>query len=125
MSPVAQGLAFHERHHVEDGPVDLAGVEQRQDVGMLQVGGGGDFLEKPLRSDDGGQLRPHHLERDPALVAQVMGQVDGGHATRAELTLDAVAVGQRRVVDQGIGRQPINSTAGSASPPPLNRTDGG
>ncbi len=32
---VAQRFALHERHHVEDQPVGLAGIVQREDVGML------------------------------------------------------------------------------------------
>ena len=32
---VAQRFAFDERHHVEDQPVGLAGIVQREDVGML------------------------------------------------------------------------------------------
>ena len=40
------------------------------------------------------QLGAQHLERDLAVVAQVVGQVDGGHAAGAELALDPVAVGE-------------------------------
>ena len=36
---VAQRFAFDERHHVEQQPVRFARIEQRQQVGMLQVGG--------------------------------------------------------------------------------------
>ena len=63
---------------------------------MLQVGGGLDLAQEPLGADDGGQLGPQHLERHLAVVLQVLGQVHRGHAARAELPLDAVAVGERR-----------------------------
>ena len=50
--------------------------------------------EEPLGADDGGQFRPQHLDRHAAVVLDVLGQVDGGHAALAELALEAVAVGE-------------------------------
>ena len=41
--PVTERLPLHEWHHVVDGAVDLPGVVQRQDVRMLQIGGGLDL----------------------------------------------------------------------------------
>ena len=61
---------------------------------MLEVGGELDLGQEPLGADDGGELGPKHLERDPAVVAEVLGEVDGGHAAGADLPLEAVAVGQ-------------------------------
>jgi hypothetical protein len=61
---------------------------------MLQIRRRGDLGEEPLRADHGGQLRFEHLERDLAPVLQVLGEIDRRHATRAELSLDAVAVGE-------------------------------
>ena len=61
---------------------------------MLQVGGGPDLADKPLRADHGGQLGAQHLDRHLAIVAEVVRQVDGGHPARTELALDAVAVGE-------------------------------
>ena len=61
---------------------------------MLQVGRGLDLGQEPLGADHGGELGAEHLERDLAVVAEVLGQVDGGHAAGAELALEAVAVGE-------------------------------
>ena len=61
---------------------------------MLQLGGGLDLAQEPLGAEDGGQLGVEHLERDLAVVPEVVGEVDGGHAALAELALDAVAVSQ-------------------------------
>ena len=47
--------------------------------------------------DDRSQLRLQHLERDLALVLQVVGQVDRGHPALAELALDAIAALEGRV----------------------------
>ena len=44
---------------------------------------------------NGGELGPLHLERHRAVVADVVGEVDGGHPAGAELPLDGVAVGER------------------------------
>ena len=50
--------------------------------------------EEALGAQDGGQLRPQHLERDLAVVAEVVGQVDRRHPALPELALEAVAVGK-------------------------------
>ena len=61
---------------------------------MLQVGGGLDLGEEALGADDGGELGPQHLDRDLAVVLEVVGEVDRGHAALAQLALKAVAVGE-------------------------------
>ena len=93
-SLVAERLAVDERHDVVEEAVGLARVEERQDVRMLQVRGGLDLDQEPLGADDGGQFGLQDLERDLAVVLQVLGQVHRGHAALAELALDAVAAGQ-------------------------------
>ena len=61
---------------------------------MLQVGGGADFQQEAI----GGQLRAYlrleHLDRHLAVMLEVLGEVDRGHAAGAELPLDGVAVGE-------------------------------
>ena len=69
-------------------------VEQRQNVRMLQIRRGLDLGQKPLGADDGGELGAQDLDRDLAVVLQILGEVHRGHAARAELPLDAVAVGE-------------------------------
>ncbi len=96
----AQRLALHHRHHVIEEPVGLARIVQRQDVRMIEPGRDPDLAQEPFGAEHGRQLRPQHLERDPAVVPQVLGQVDRCHAALAELPLDAVAIGEG-------GRQPF------------------
>jgi len=43
----------------------------------------------------GGDLGPQDLERDLAMVAEVLGEIDRRHPARAELALDATAISQR------------------------------
>ncbi len=92
--PGPERLTGQVGHDEKDRPVDPAGVEQGEDVGMLQVGGGLDLLQKPLGPDQRGDIGPEHLDRDFAIVAKVVGQVDGGHASGTQLALQGVAVGQ-------------------------------
>ena len=63
-------------------------------MGMLQVCGDLDLFEKPFRIEGGGQLGPQHLDRDLAMVFEVLGEVDHCHAARTQLTLDSVAVAE-------------------------------
>ena len=58
---------------------------------MLEVGGGLDLGQEALAPDDGCEFRFQNFQRDLSLVLEVLGQVDGGHAALAELTLDGVA----------------------------------
>ena len=50
--------------------------------------------EEPLGAEDGGQLGLQHLDRDVAVVLEVVGEIHGRHAALAQLALDPVAVGQ-------------------------------
>ena len=90
--PVAQRFAFHERHGEPELPGGFAGVQDGEDVGVLQAGGGLDLPLKPLRAERLRQVREEHLEGDRALVPQVVSEVDRGHAAAAQLTLEPVAV---------------------------------
>ena len=94
VQPVPQRFALDERHHVVRGPVDFAGVDQAEDVGVLQVGDGLDLAEEPLGADHRRELRPQHLDRDLAVVLQVLGEIHRRHAALPQLPLDAVAVGE-------------------------------
>ena len=57
VEPVRSDLALDERHDVEEEAVDLAGVEQREDVRVLEVGGELDLGQEPLGADDGRRVR--------------------------------------------------------------------
>ena len=61
---------------------------------MLQVRRDPDLGEEPLGAQHGAQLGIEHLERDVAIVLQVLREVDGGHAAGADLALDPVAVSE-------------------------------
>ncbi len=74
--------------------VGFARIEQWEDVWVLEIRGGFDLLQEPLGPKDGGELRPQHFYRHLAVMFEVFGDVDGGHAAGAEFFLDGVAVGE-------------------------------
>ena len=94
--PVAQRFAFDVGHDVVEEAVHLPGIDEAEDVRVLEIGGDLDLFEEAVGADDGGELGAEHLEGDLAVVLQVVGQVNGRHAAVAEFALDAVAVGEGR-----------------------------
>ena len=91
---LADGLALDEGHDVVQEPVSLARVEEREDVRVAQGGGGLDLDDEAFGAEDGGEFGFEDLDRDLAIVLQVLGEIDGRHAALAELAEDAVAVGE-------------------------------
>ena len=61
---------------------------------MLQPGGEPDLALEPLGPEGGRELRMQHLERDRAVVPEVAGEKDRGHAPAPELALELVATAQ-------------------------------
>ena len=61
---------------------------------MLQVGRDLDLGEEAIHAEHRAELGLEHLERDLALVLDVLREVDGRHAAFAELALDGVAAGE-------------------------------
>ena len=60
-----------------------------------------DLDHEPLGAEHRGEFRLEHLDRDLAIVLEVVREIDRGHAARAELALDAVAIS--RMPAQGVG----------------------
>lgn len=96
----AERFPFHEGHRVEEkGPsarVDLSGVEDREDVGMLQAGREPDLALESLGADREGDFRKQHLERHGSVVTRFMREVHRRHAATPELALDAVSLAEGR-----------------------------
>src|SRR5439155_23678585 len=77
----------------------------RENVRMLQPGGHPDLQQEALGAQARGESGLEDLERDGAVMPQVVSEVDSGHAAAAELALDVVAVAERGVRRwKGIGR---------------------
>ena len=60
-----QRLALDERHDIVEDAVDGAGIEDREDVGVGQLGGDLDFAEEAIGAEGGAHLGAHHLDRRP------------------------------------------------------------
>jgi hypothetical protein len=106
VEPVAQRLPFHKRHDVVEQSVGFSRVDETEDVGVLEMRGDLDLFQEPIGADDSGQLEAQHLEGDGAVVAQVVREVDRGHAAAAEFALDRVATceGGAQAVDECLQR---------------------
>jgi hypothetical protein len=61
---------------------------------MLEPCGHLDLAQDPLGAEIGRDLGPQDLYGDLAVVLRVLREVHRRHAARAELTLDAVSLGQ-------------------------------
>jgi hypothetical protein len=70
---------------------------QRQDIRMIQPGRDLDLSQKTFDTERSREFRAEHLECDGAIVLQIRGQVDDGHAAMAELALDRVALRKCRL----------------------------
>jgi hypothetical protein len=93
-------LAGDQRHHVEGARPGIirecSGVDQPEDVRMLELRGELDLGEKALAAETRGDFRPHDFDRDFASVSGVMRGIHGRHTAFAELMLDVVAPRQTR-----------------------------
>jgi hypothetical protein len=61
---------------------------------MLEPGGELDLALEPLGPERHGELGVVHLEGDGAVMLEVLGEKDRGHAAAAELPFERVAVSQ-------------------------------
>ena len=71
----------------------LAGVEERKDVRVAEIGGDSDLTQKTIGADGHAQLGSQNLDRDLSAVLQIARGEDARHPSGADLALDEVAVG--------------------------------
>ena len=88
-SPSMYGMVNQRR------PAGLARIVDGEDVGVLEAGGEFDLPLEPLGADGAASSGMQHLERDGAVVLEVLGEVDGGHAPATELALERIPVRER------------------------------
>ena len=89
---IAERFTVHKGHDVEQHRTGSAGIEQRQDVRVLQAGGDLDLPQKTLGAQARGELRAQHLHGDLTVMAYVFGQIHVGHTSRAYLAVEAITV---------------------------------
>jgi hypothetical protein len=104
--PFPERLALHIGHDVVEESFSLSRVEQAEDVRVLQAGGDFDFAGESLGPHRRSKIGAEHLDRDVPAVTEILGEIDCGHATLAEFSLQAVTVGEccgkARVDGQGL-----------------------
>ena len=57
---------------------------------MLELRGCLYLREKPLGAEGSGEIRVEDFDRDVAVVAEVMSEIDGRHAAGADFAVEAV-----------------------------------
>ena len=92
LDQLSEVLAFDVAHGDVEDPVGFAGVEDRDDVRVVEarceLGLAQEALAEPRVV---GELGREQLERRPSLQADLLGQVDDAHAAPADQPLDPVA----------------------------------
>ena len=85
-----------------------------------------DLAGEPVGAEQRAELGPEHLDRHLAVVLEVVGQVDRGHAAAAELALEGVAAreGGGEDVELGRGHGGILLPEGRADSPPRTSAAG-
>ena len=88
-----QGLAFDVGHHVVEETVRFTGVVQRQDVRVCEIGGYLNLSEESLGTQCGGELGAQYLQRNLAVVLEILREIHGSHPTLADFPFNFVTVG--------------------------------
>ena len=94
---LAKVLTLHKWHDVKEETIGFPRIKEREDVGVRKVCCCLDLGQEPFRAHHGGQFWVQDLHSDLAVVLQVLGQVDDGHSTTANLPLDLIAVSECRL----------------------------
>ncbi len=92
---VAEAFPCHIRHDVIEEAVGDTGVVQREDVRVLKPSLNADFAEESLGAERRGQLGLEHLDRDVAIVLEVVRPIDIGHTAAPDLTVERITVRKR------------------------------
>src|SRR6266404_2521705 len=90
-----QRLSLDIRHYVIEESFRFARVEQRKDVGVIQSRCKLDLTEKTIGAKRRRELRVKHLERNHAVVLDVLREVYCRHSAAAELSVDGVEISKR------------------------------
>src|SRR6185437_13839523 len=98
-----------------------------EDVRMLQPRGGAYLAQEPIGTECGTEIRMQHLDRDVAIVLEIVSEIHRRHAAGAKLALDPIPLGQRggeqlrrhchRLTFSAPGRRIIQTFASSWSAP--------
>jgi hypothetical protein len=99
--PVTQGAAFRVGEHKPGQAVGRAGIEERKDVRMGEPGRDADLSKEAIGTDRECEFGVEHLDRNPPIMTEVVGEKDTPTAAATEFVLNPVAAGEglRQVFD--------------------------
>ena len=92
--PHAEGFARHEGHDEVRQAIGLAGIQERQDVGMGQPGDRLDFPDETVDPHLGDHLGSQDLDGHQAAMLQVLGPEHDGGGALAYFPVKRIAVPQ-------------------------------
>ncbi|MBK6842549.1 MAG: hypothetical protein IPG88_09635 [Gemmatimonadetes bacterium] len=104
LEALLQRLPFDEGHDVERRPLERPGIEDGDDVRVLQLGADLDLAREAIGAELHDELGARELDGDRGVVLQVARAIDRGHPPRPDRAFDAVAVGQHAGKRGGVGR---------------------
>jgi hypothetical protein len=89
--PVAQRLAFDERHDIVEQALGLVRVVHRQDMGVGETRRDLDLAREPMGAEREGDVAAEELDRDEPALPEVLRQIDRRHPASADLALERIA----------------------------------
>ena len=107
VEPIPQRLTFHVGHHVVKHTVRLAGVEERENVWVVEASGERDLAQEPLGAERGSEFGLENFERNLARVLVILREVYRSHSATAKLAQNLVSPGKGsfqvlEVISQGV-----------------------
>jgi hypothetical protein len=90
LEALAKRFPFDVGHHVIEKPSDLAGVEERKYVRVIQSRDDSDLSQEPVGPHGLRQSGVEDFYRDYALVLDVLRETHCSHATAPKLAVDRV-----------------------------------
>ena len=91
LQPCLKRLPFDQRHDEVVQSVGVAGIEDRQDSGVVQLAEQPDLAQKPRGSNDRTEMLLQNLEGDGTVLGGVPTAVDKGHAAATDLVRHLIA----------------------------------
>ena len=76
----SQRFAFDIRHHIKQQAIGRTGVDQSEDMRMLQVCRDLNFREESLATDNRAEFRRQQFDRNRATMAEIVREKDRRHA---------------------------------------------
>ena len=116
--PLRERVALHERHREEDELARLLHREDRNDVGVGQLGRRAGFAQEPLSQAAVARLGGRQqFDRHRAVESHFAGEVDHPHPAAADLALEGIAAGEGRLEVEEETVDLLNHGAAPLRPP--------